>query len=1091
MIQRILVLLVIMAFVLHAGESKAPADDRQRLLRRLSLVDAAALRRAIDDLGATFPGTYPAARFLASLSALDQDLAAIKKGVAQAEAKACAAAESWLTLQNDALLANPLLDFKRLLLVRRKANQLGLPMNFESNCVLPRTGYGNDIAVLSPVSPRGTITTLYRPQDDGFVGDLELHFSGDRLMFSKSDPNKSWQIQEMRVDGNGLRQVTPDMGGDVDNYNACYLPNGEVLFTSTATMVAVPCVNGAANVANIYRLGADGKAVRQLCFDQEHNWCPTVLNNGRVLYQRWEYADIPHSNSRRLFQMNPDGTEQMAYYGSNSYWPNSVFYAKPIPGSSTQVVGIVTGHHGVPRMGELVLFDTSKGRFETEGVVQRIPGFGKKVERVVKDQLVDDSWPKFLHPWPLGRDDGKGSGKYFLVSAKPTPDAAWGIYLVDVFDNMLLIQEDPACALLEPIPLRKRYKPPVIPDRVDLKRKDAQVFLIDIYSGPGLAGIPRGEVKALRVFTYVYGYRGLGGLYGTIGMNGPWDIRRVLGTVPVEADGSAFFRIPANVPVAIQPLDKQGKALQVMRSWFIGMPGEVISCVGCHETQKKSPPSKQTLAARKAPTDLVAWYGKTRGFSFAREVQPVLDAKCVSCHNGTTTAKGAALVDLRGDQPLKGWNSKMSGCQDSSLGGKFSLGYANLHRYVRHPGIESDMNLLTPMDYHADTTELMQILNKGHYGVKLSREDNDRIVTWLDLNAPFHGDWSTIAGDRAMPVEKRRAEMRKRYAGVDEFHIDAPSAPVRSVAPVLVFDEKRLFTPVPAPLPAAAAPGRPTQVLDLGGGVSMHFVFVPAGEFIMGGDSGDQRPAGRVAIQQGYWMATSETTNEQFKCFDAIHDSRRESKQGYQFGVECYPLFQPKQPVVRVSWRQAQAFCAWLAKRSGLKIVLPSEAQWEYACRAGTSTPFSFGALDADYSRQANVADLKTREFASNPYSREDPIANPPEFDDWLPKDIRFNDGALVSAPVGRYQANPWGLYDMHGNVWEWTGSEYRPYPYADDGRNRDDGEEARVVRGGSWRDRPFRCTSSSRLSYRPYQPVFNVGFRVIINEDLPTLAVR
>ena len=121
-------------------------------------------------------------------------------------------------------------------------------------------------------------------------------------------------------------------------------------------------------------MDADGENIRQLCFDQDHDWCPTVLNNGRVLYIRWEYTDMPHSNTRLLFHMNPDGTEQMEYYGSNSYWPNSIFYARPIPGHPTKVVAVVGGHHGEPRMGELVIFDPARGRREADGAVQRIPG---------------------------------------------------------------------------------------------------------------------------------------------------------------------------------------------------------------------------------------------------------------------------------------------------------------------------------------------------------------------------------------------------------------------------------------------------------------------------------------------------------------------------------------------------------------------------------------------------------------------------------------------------------------------------------------------------------------------------------------------
>ncbi len=1071
-----------------AWEISAVEDERDRLTRGLSLLDPPALRRAIDDLGATFPDQYPIKGFLERLGALNPDLTALRQGVADLDPVAMESVRAWLALQREALLANPLIDFDRLLLVRRsdKSPRLGLPQNWQSNCVLPRSGYGNDIAVLSPVSPDGTLTTLYRPPDDGFVGDLELHPEAGRILFSKSTPKKPWQVFEMKIDGSGPRRLTPDMGEDVDNYDACYLPNGDVLFTSSATMVAVPCVNGSTAVANIYRMSGDGRTVRQLCFDQEHNWNPRVMNNGRILYSRWEYADIPHSNSRRLFHMNPDGTGQMAYYGSNSYWPNGVFYARPIPGHPSQVVGIVTGHHGVPRMGELVIFDPHKGQSEADGVVQRIPGFGKKVEPIIRDQLVDDSWPKFLHPYPLGRSDGRGSGKFFLVSCKPSPDAAWGLYLVDIFDNMLLLKEEPGHVLFEPVPLKPRPVAPVIPDRVDLSRNDATVFLSDIYNGPGLKGIPRGEVKSLRVFTYVYGYRGMGGLYGTIGMDGPWDIRRVMGTVPVEADGSAFFRVPANTPISVQPLDKEGKALQVMRSWFTAMPGEVVSCVGCHESQDSAPQVRATMAAAKPPTDFTSWYGKTRGFAFAREVQPVLDAKCVRCHNGATMDQGRPVFSLRGDQPLVGWHSRMAGCQSSNFGGKFTVGYANLHRYVRHPGIESDIRLLVPMDYHADTTELVQTLRKGHYGVLLTSEEWDRLITWIDLNTPFHGDWATIAGDQAVVREKRRAELRRVYAHLEDYQIDDP--PQRCAAPSVVEESVRRATQKAEPeLPQGpVASGRPSKTIDLGDGIAMTFVYIPPGQFIMGSSSGhpDEQPSTKQTMARGFWMAATATTNEQFHRFDPAHNSRRESKQGYQFGVEGYPLFKPKQPVVRVSWQQAMAFGQWLSGKTGLKASLPTEAQWEYACRAGTTTPFWYGGLDTDFSKFANLADVTLSELAGNPYTETQPIPAPTEFDDWVPKETRFNDGALVSVEVGRYQPNPWGLFDMHGNVAQWTRSAYRPYPYVDnDGRNALAGDDLRVVRGGSWRDRPVRATASYRVAYRPYQPVFNVGFRLVLEE--------
>ena len=201
----------------------------------------------------------------------------------------------------------------------------------------------------------------------------------------------------------------------------------------------------------VFTLTAAEDELRQLSFG--YSDIGSLFLNGRILYTRWEYSDSPHYFTRILFHMNPDGTEQMEYAFSNSYWPNSTFYARPVPNHPTKVVGIVTGHHGVARMGELVVFDPGMDRHEASGVVQRIPGYGRQVDPTIKDQLVNDSWPKFLHPYPL-------SDKYLLVSCQPGPQASWGIYLADVFDNLVLIREEPGYALLEPVPLAPRPRPP-------------------------------------------------------------------------------------------------------------------------------------------------------------------------------------------------------------------------------------------------------------------------------------------------------------------------------------------------------------------------------------------------------------------------------------------------------------------------------------------------------------------------------------------------------------------------------------------------------------------------------------------------------
>ena len=261
-----------------------------------------------------------------------------------------------------------------------------------------------------------------------------------------------------------MRQLTGEQP-DVDSYDACYLPDGRILFTSTACFIGVPCVYGSSHVANLYRMDADGRNIRQLCFDQEHDWCPTVLNNGRVLYPRWEYTDTPHSNTRLLFHMNPDGTGQMEYLGSNSYWPNSFFYARPIPGHPTQVIAVIGGHHDNPRMGELVIFDPAQGRREAEPAVQRIPGYGQQgraghQRRADPGELAEvpaplSRWTEVL-PRLLQADAGVALGHLPGRRVRQLGAAAASC---------------PATPCSSRSPCAQRPAPPVIPDKVDPRQQ--------------------------------------------------------------------------------------------------------------------------------------------------------------------------------------------------------------------------------------------------------------------------------------------------------------------------------------------------------------------------------------------------------------------------------------------------------------------------------------------------------------------------------------------------------------------------------------------------------------------------------------------
>ena len=1081
---------------------ESPQKRAAREVRELvEWLDPEAVRLAVADLSATHGKKYAkGAEYLRRLRALEPVVAAVRAAKDDLEVAGLREkARAYLELTREALLANPLLAFDRLLLIRRSLRKLGLPTNWNGNTALPLDGYDNEIAVLSPLRPDGQLRTLFRPEQGQFVGDLDLHWDGKRLLFSMpGGENGRWHLWEIKTTGGAPERLTRFTEPDVDAYDGCYLPDGGIVFMCSATYQGVPCVGGKDYVANLYRMEGDGGKVRRLCYDQEMNWSPMVMHDGRVVYTRWEYTDTAHYFSRVLFAMNPDGTGQQSLYGSNSYWPNSMFYARQVPGAPSKFVTIVSGHHGAARMGELVLLDLARGREEADGVVQRIPGRGRKVEPVIKDQLVNDSWPKFLHPHPLNE-------KYFLVSCQLRAKAPWGIYLADVFDNLALIHELPEQALFEPLPLAASPMPQVLPDRVRPEEKEATVLLTDVYAGPGLSGVPRGAVKALRVFAYHFAYRDMGG-HDVVGVQSSWDIKRVLGTVPVETDGSASFKIPANTPVAVQPLDAEGRALQLMRSWLTGQPGEVVSCVGCHDRQNTAPPARGTIASRRAPSTLKPWYGPARPFAFVNEVQPVLDRHCVSCHDGKTEP---------GAQPRPNFAAP-----DQPESYRKDPAYLALHPYVRRPGPESDYHLAKPMEYHADTSELVQLLKKGHHGVQLDVEAWDRLYTWIDLNAPWLGQWSAKQrpaknAPAVNPVNARvrRQELARLYSAVEadpEQELQLATAerarlgrPAPRSSPPLAgatgaeaektaASARAGLPPVPGwPFDAveakrrqqAAGGARTTRTLDLGDGVTLELVLVPAGRFAMGDAAGapDERAVTPVAITRAFWMGRVEITNRQFARFDARHDSRYIDQQWKDHTTPGYPANLPEQPVIRVTWEQARQFCAWLARRSGEGVALPTEAQWEWACRAGTETACWYGPADANFATRANLADRSLQKFAVRGVNPQ-PMPKPGSIDAFIPQDDAVDDGAMIAVAAGSYEANPWGLCDMHGNVAEWTRTTYRPYPYlGNDGREAPATPGAKVVRGGSWRDRPERARSAFRLAYEPWQPVFNVGFRIVV----------
>ena len=1056
--------------------------------------DCVKLRNAITDLIETF-----GSRYSKGSDYLDR-WRKIEDRIQQGDPAASRALE---TLRREALLANPLLtELTGILLIKRKpkdlkkegvftaedqqigysagpGREIAMPSNHECNASLEREGYDNEICLLSPIAPDGNLRTIYRPYDGGYVGEIDLHFDGKHLLFTKSDA-VNWKLMETDIDRSYVRQVSR-MPDDVDAMDGCYLPNGRIVFGSTASYQSVPCWHGRKRVSNLYLMDGDGSNIRQLCFDQDHDFHPVVMNSGQVLYLRWDYTGICHIFLRQLMTMNPDGTKQLALYGSNSWYPNSLYFPRPIPGSN-RLICILSGYHGVHRMGQLVILDPRAGWFEERGIVQRLSGRGEPIQPKIRDALVNGDWPMFLHPYPL-------SDKYFLVSGWMNKKSSWCIYLADIFDNLVLVHESPGYALLEPTPVKSRPTPPTIDGQVELDKDEGAVYISDIYTGEGLKGVPRGTIKQLRVMGFHFGYRGLAGA-DKIGYGGPWEVMRIIGTTPVEQDGSASFIVPVNTPIALQALDAEGKAVQIMRSWLTAMPGEQISCVGCHETPRDVADPRPNVAASRPPRKVTPWHGPARGFDFEREVQPVLDTYCVSCHDGSKEG----VADLRSEKdggrvepkPI-GYVPRLHPDMLAATGGKlrYSPAYDVLIHYIRRVGIEDDVSLLTPGEYHADTSELVQMLEKGHYGVFLDKEAWSRIITWIDLNGPCHGTWNDV-----FPIpdgaHERRMELSRLYGGPVNDPEQIFQTTWASMDPIDL-DETLSHKPrlgergLPSPSDACHQKDQHELVrrqIDLEG-KRLTLVRIPAGRFVMGDLSGsaDDYPQQIVTIDKPFWISECEISNIQFRRFDPSHNSGYYVKRRDRADGKGLSLDSNDQPVVRVSWERAMEFCRWLSRRTGLTVTLPTEQQWEYACRAATETPLHYGTIDDDFSMWANMADRSFSTGLMNPTGRFMPEGGVTQATGGVPHVVlegaklaqtQFDDGHRVTANIGSYRPNGWGLCDMHGNVAEWTLSDYDP-----SGR--------KVVRGGSFFDRPERCRSGFRWRYLPWQRVFNVGFRIVI----------
>jgi len=506
---------------------------------------------------------------------------------------------------------------------------------------------GSSLCLLELKGTRWESRTLLEDRD-GIIRDPDVDFDGRRILFAwkDSDRGDDYHLHEMDAGTGTIRAITRGPGHA--DYEGIYLPDGEVLFNSTRPVQTVDC--WWTEVSNLYRVDRGGRFPRRIAFDQVHDNSPSLLDDGRVIYTRWEYNDRGQIYVQALFSMNPDGTGQTAFYGNNSWFPTTILHARGIPGT-TEVAAILTGHHSI-QAGKLAVIDAGRGTEENLGVRLIAP---ERPTPAVRVDAYGQEGDLFQYPWPLSEDE-------FLVAWSPFGHARrplrFGIYWMARDGRRELLHSDPAISSSQPVPLAPRRRPPVRSSTVDPGGGRATCFLQDVYDGPGLAGIPRGEVKRLRVVALEFRAAGIrrnfsagpGGaaLSSTpvsVG-NGAWDVKVVLGEAAVEEDGSALFTVPARTPVYFQPLDVRGRALQTMRSWSTLQPGETASCIGCHEPKGRAPRAARPALALGRPPDALPPPGPApRGFSFPRDVQPILDRRCVSCHKERRPPQAFAAAD--------------------------------------------------------------------------------------------------------------------------------------------------------------------------------------------------------------------------------------------------------------------------------------------------------------------------------------------------------------------------------------------------------------------------------------------------------------
>jgi hypothetical protein len=527
----------------------------------------------------------------------------------------------------------------------------------------------------------------------GGVRDPCVHYDGQRIIFSwRRGDSRQYHLYEIGADGTGLRQLTD---GAYDELEPIYLPDGDLVFCSSRCNRWVQC--WFTQVAILHRSDGQGRNVRPISANVEQDNTPWVLPDGRLLYMRWEYVDRSRVKFHHLWTVNPDGTGQMAYYG-NQQGGTVMLDAKPIPGTE-KVVSI---------------FSPAHGRREHAGAVTIVgPDAGPDAPTAVRRVSREDDW---RDPYPFSED--------CFIAARGR-----GLYVMDGQGRAEAFYTLPAdlarMEVHEPRPLAPRPREPVIPPRTNLSAPTGRLILADVTHGRNMDGVKPGEIKTLLVLETLPKPVNFSGTMEPISLDGTFTLPRVLGTVGVEEDGSAYLEVPALRPLFFVALDARGLSVKRMQSFVSVMPGETTACVGCHENRTDTARLKPQLAAlRRPPSRIEPIVGVPQVFDFPRDIQPILDRHCTGCHDYEKFAGRAVLTGDRGPTYSHAYVTLLSRGQVAH--GRDAMG--------NHP----------PHTIGSSASPLMQMIDGSHYDVKVTPLEAETVRLWIESGVPYPGTYAAL-----------------------------------------------------------------------------------------------------------------------------------------------------------------------------------------------------------------------------------------------------------------------------------------------------------------------------------------------------------